>query len=273
MGSRLPTSPSPPSASKMSKIGINGFGRIGRLVLRAAVEKGATVVAINDPFIPLDYMVYMFKYDSTHGRFQGEVKHDGEFLYVNGAKIHVFGERDPANINWASAGAEYVVESTGVFTTTEKASAHAKNGAKKIIISAPSADAPMYVMGVNHEKYDPSQQVVSNASCTTNCLAPLAKVIHDNFGIVEGLMTTVHAVTATQKTVDGPSNKAWRDGRGAAQNIIPASTGAAKAVGKVIPELNGKLTGMAFRVPTPNVSVVDLTCRLKKGASMDQICA
>merc|ERR1712012_984830 len=257
--------------SNMSKIGINGFGRIGRLVLRSAIAKGAQVVAINDPFIPLDYMVYMFKYDSTHGRFQGEVKHDGEFLYVNGAKIHVFGERDPANINWASAGAEYVVESTGVFTTTEKASAHAKNGAKKIIISAPSADAPMYVMGVNHEKYDPSQQVVSNASCTTNCLAPLAKVIHDNFGIVEGLMTTVHAVTATQKTVDGPSNKAWRDGRGAAQNIIPASTGAAKAVGKVIPELNGKLTGMAFRVPTPDVSVVDLTVRLEKGASYDTI--
>merc|ERR1711884_435511 len=217
--------------------------------------------------------VYMFKYDSTHGRFQGEVKHDGEFLYVNGAKIHVFGERDPANIKWGDAGAEYIVESTGVFTTTEKASAHAKNGAKKIIISAPSADAPMYVMGVNHEKYDPSQQVVSNASCTTNCLAPLAKVIHDNFGIVEGLMTTVHAVTATQKTVDGPSNKAWRDGRGAAQNIIPASTGAAKAVGKVIPELNGKLTGMAFRVPTPDVSVVDLTVRLDKATTYDDICA
>merc|ERR1711926_57638 len=271
MGSRSPPSPSAPSASKMANIGINGFGRIGRLVLRAAVENGATVVAINDPFIPLDYMVYMFKYDSTHGQFKGEVKEDGKFLYVNGAKIHVFGERDPANINWASAGAEYVVESTGVFTTTEKASAHAKNGAKKIIISAPSADAPMYVMGVNHEKYDPSQQVVSNASCTTNCLAPLAKVIHDNFGIVEGLMTTVHAVTATQKTVDGPSNKAWRDGRGAAQNIIPASTGAAKAVGKVIPELNGKLTGMAFRVPTPDVSVVDLTVRLAKPATYDEI--
>merc|ERR1712156_595226 len=203
---QIPATSSRTNPSTMSKIGINGFGRIGRLVLRSAIAKGAQVVAINDPFIPLDYMVYMFKYDSTHGRFQGEVKHDGEFLYVNGAKIHVFGECDPANINWASAGAEYVVESTGVFTTTEKASAHAKNGAKKIIISAPSADTPMYVMGVNHEKYDPSQQVVSNASCSTNCLAPLAKVIHDNFGIVEGLMTTVHAVTATQKTVDGPSN-------------------------------------------------------------------
>merc|ERR1711993_4464 len=255
----------------MSKIGINGFGRIGRLVLRSAVAKGAQVVAINDPFIPLDYMVYMFKYDSTHGKFTGEVKQDGEFLYVNGAKIIVFGERDPGNIKWGDAGAEYIVESTGVFTTTDKAGVHLNNGAKKVIISAPSADAPMYVMGVNNEKYDPAQSVVSNASCTTNCLAPLAKVINDNFGIVEGLMTTVHAVTATQKTVDGPSGKAWRDGRGAAQNIIPAATGAAKAVGKVIPELNGKLTGMAFRVPTPNVSVVDLTCRLQKGASMDEI--
>eukprot|EP00088_Acartia_fossae_P062570 TRINITY_DN7566_c0_g1_i1.p1 TRINITY_DN7566_c0_g1~~TRINITY_DN7566_c0_g1_i1.p1 ORF type:complete len:333 (+),score=85.55 TRINITY_DN7566_c0_g1_i1:58-1056(+) len=257
----------------MSKIGINGFGRIGRLVLRAAIEKGAMVVAINDPFIPLDYMVYMFKYDSTHGQFKGEVKEDGKFLYVNGNKITVFNERDPANINWASAGAEYIVESTGVFTTTDKALAHTKGGAKKVIISAPSADAPMFVMGVNHEKYDKSLQVVSNASCTTNCLAPLAKVINDNYGIIEGLMTTVHAVTATQKTVDGPSGKLWRDGRGAAQNIIPASTGAAKAVGKVIPELNGKLTGMAFRVPTPDVSVVDLTVRLNKEASYEQICA
>jgi len=254
------------------KIGINGFGRIGRLVLRAAVSKGATVVAINDPFISLDYMVYMFKYDSTHGQFKGEVKEDGKFLYVNGTKITVFNERDPAAINWASAGAEYVVESTGVFTTTDKALAHAKGGAKKVIISAPSADAPMFVMGVNHEKYDPSLQVVSNASCTTNCLAPIAKVINDNFGLVEGLMTTVHAVTATQKTVDGPSGKDWRGGRGAGQNIIPSSTGAAKAVGKVIPELNGKLTGMAFRVPTPDVSVVDLTVRLAKEASYQQIC-
>jgi len=256
----------------MSKIGINGFGRIGRLVLRAAVAKGAQVVAVNDPFIPLDYMVYMFKYDSTHGRFTGEVKHDGTFLYVNGNKITVFNEKDPANIDWASAGAEYIVESTGVFTTIEKAGVHLNKGAKKVVISAPSADAPMYVVGVNHEKYDPSQHVVSNASCTTNCLAPLAKVINDNFGILEGLMTTVHAVTATQKTVDGPSNKNWRDGRGAGQNIIPASTGAAKAVGKVIPELNGKLTGMAFRVPTPDVSVVDLTVRLSKEATYQEIC-
>jgi len=257
----------------MSKIGINGFGRIGRLVLRAAVEKGATVVAINDPFIPLDYMVYMFKYDSTHGQFKGEVKEDGKFLYVNGNKITVFNERDPAAINWASAGAEYVVESTGVFTTTDKALAHTKGGAKKVVISAPSADAPMFVMGVNEEKYDNSLQVVSNASCTTNCLAPLAKVINDKYGINEGLMTTVHATTATQKTVDGPSGKDWRGGRGAAQNIIPASTGAAKAVGKVIPELNGKLTGMAFRVPTADVSVVDLTVRLNKEASYEEICA
>merc|ERR1711931_219541 len=271
MGSRLPTSPSAPSASKMSNIGINGFGRIGRLVPRAAVENGATVVAINDPFTPLDYMVYMFKYDSTHGQFKGEVKEDGKYLYVNGNKITVFNERDPANINWSSAGAEYVVEATGVFTTTEKAMAHTKGGAKKVIISAPSADAPMFVMGVNHEKYDPSLQIVSNASCTTNCLAPLAKVIHDKYGILEGLMTTIHAVTATQKTVDGPSGKDWRGGRGAAQNIIPSSTGAAKAVGKVIPDLNGKLTGMAFRVPTPDVSVVDLTVRIKKKATYDDI--
>merc|ERR1712212_1403312 len=273
MGSRSPPSPSAPSASKMANIGINGFGRIGRLVLRAAVENGVTVVAINDPFIPLDYMVYMFKYDSTHGQFKGEVKEDGTHLYVNGNKITVFNERDPANISWSSAGAEYVVEATGVFTTTEKAMAHTKGGAKKVIISAPSADAPMFVMGVNHEKYDPSLQIVSNASCTTNCLAPLAKVIHDKYGILEGLMTTIHAVTATQKTVDGPSGKDWRGGRGAAQNIIPSSTGAAKAVGKVIPELNGKLTGMAFRVPTPDVSVVDLTVRLAKEASYEEICA
>merc|ERR1711962_1381533 len=264
-------SPSAPSASKMANIGINGFGRIGRLVLRAAVENGATVVAINDPFIPLDYMVYMFKYDSTHGQFKGEVKEDGTHLYVNGNKITVFNERDPANISWSSAGAEYIVESTGVFTSTEKASMHMSGGAKKVIISAPSPDAPMFVMGVNHEKYDPGLKVVSNASCTTNCLAPLAKVIHDNYGILEGLMTTVHATTATQKTVDGPSGKDWRGGRGAQQNIIPSSTGAAKAVGKVIPKLDGKLTGMAFRVPTTDVSVVDLTVRLEKECSYDDI--
>jgi glyceraldehyde 3-phosphate dehydrogenase len=255
----------------MSKIGINGFGRIGRLVLRAAVDKGASVVAVNDPFINVEYMVYLFKFDSTHGRFKGTVSAENGFLVVNGQKIHVFSERDPKDIKWASAGAEYIVESTGVFTTIEKASIHMNGGAKKVIISAPSADAPMFVCGVNLDSYDPKMTVVSNASCTTNCLAPLAKVIHDNFEIVEGLMTTVHATTATQKTVDGPSGKLWRDGRGAGQNIIPAATGAAKAVGKVIPALNGKLTGMAFRVPTPNVSVVDLTVRLGKPAPYDVI--
>lgn len=255
----------------MSKIGINGFGRIGRLVLRAAVDKGAQVVAVNDPFIGLDYMVYLFKFDSTHGRFKGTVAAEGGFLVVNGQKITVFSERDPKDIKWASAGAEYVVESTGVFTTIEKASTHLAGGAKKVIISAPSADAPMFVCGVNLDKYDPSMKVVSNASCTTNCLAPLAKVINDNFEIIEGLMTTVHATTATQKTVDGPSGKLWRDGRGAQQNIIPAATGAAKAVGKVIPALNGKLTGMAFRVPVANVSVVDLTVRLGKPAPYELI--
>lgn len=257
----------------MVKIGINGFGRIGRLVLRAAIAKGVEVTAINDPFIDVTYMVYMVKYDSTHGRFNGEIKEEGGVLVVNGQKIQVYQERDPTSIPWAKNGVDVVVESTGVFTTTEKAKAHLgeANGAKRVVITAPSADAPMFVMGVNHDKFDKSMQVISNASCTTNCLAPLAKVINDQFGIEEGLMTTVHAVTATQKTVDGVSSKAWRDGRGANQNIIPASTGAAKAVGKVIPELNGKLTGMAFRVPTPDVSVVDLTCRLKKGASYDEI--
>lgn len=254
------------------KIGINGFGRIGRLVLRAALEKGGVdVVAVNDPFIELDYMVYMFKYDSTHGRFKGEVKAEGGALVVNGKKIAVYNKMKPTEIPWGSEGAHYVVESTGVFTTLEKAKAHIEAGAKKVVISAPSADAPMYVMGVNEEKYSKGENIISNASCTTNCLAPLAKVIDDNFGIEEGLMTTVHACTATQKTVDGPSSKAWRDGRGAAQNIIPASTGAAKAVGKVIPNLNGKLTGMAFRVPVADVSVVDLTCRLKKPASYEEI--
>jgi len=255
----------------MSKIGINGFGRIGRLVLRAALIKGAEVVAVNDPFIALDYMVYMFKYDSTHGVYKGEVKAEGGNLVVDGKSIKVFNEMKPENIQWASAGAEYVVESTGVFTTLASANAHFKGGAKKVVISAPSADAPMFVMGVNEDKYSKDMTVVSNASCTTNCLAPIAKVLHDKFGILEGLMTTVHATTATQKTVDGPSAKDWRGGRGAGQNIIPSSTGAAKAVGKVIPDLNGKLTGMAFRVPTPDVSVVDLTVRLAKECSYDDI--
>ncbi|EIE81131.1 hypothetical protein G6F46_005356 [Rhizopus delemar] len=252
--------------------GINGFGRIGRIVLRASLDNpNVNVVAINDPFIDLDYMVYMFKYDSTHGRFKGTVeKKDGK-LVVNGQSISVYTERDPAKIPWGQDGADYVVESTGVFTTVQAASAHLQGGAKKVIISAPSADAPMFVCGVNLEKYTSDLTVISNASCTTNCLAPLAKVIHDNYGILEGLMTTVHATTATQKTVDGPSNKDWRGGRGAGANIIPSSTGAAKAVGKVIPELNGKLTGMSFRVPTPDVSVVDLTVRLEKPASYDEI--
>ncbi|HHY81497.1 MAG TPA: type I glyceraldehyde-3-phosphate dehydrogenase [Clostridiales bacterium] len=256
----------------MIKVGINGFGRIGRLVFRASLAyPDVQVVGINDPFIDLDYMVYMLKYDSVHGRFKGEVKAENGKLVVNGREISVYASMKPEEINWSECGAEYIVESTGVFTTTEKASAHFAGGAKKVVISAPSADAPMFVMGVNHDKYTKDMKVVSNASCTTNCLAPLAKVIHENFGIVEGLMTTVHATTATQKTVDGPSKKDWRGGRAAAANIIPSSTGAAKAVGKVIPELNGKLTGMAFRVPTIDVSVVDLTCRLEKGATYDEI--
>ncbi|MCO5606846.1 hypothetical protein L7F22_061037 [Adiantum nelumboides] len=255
------------------KLGINGFGRIGRLVLRAALgRKDIEVVAVNDPFIDAKYMAYMFKYDSTHGVYKEDIKViDESTLEINGHSIKVFGKRDPAEIPWGNAGADYVVEASGVFTTTDKASAHLKGGAKKVIISAPSADAPMFVMGVNEGAYKPEMQIVSNASCTTNCLAPLAKVVHQEFGILAGLMTTVHATTATQKTVDGPSGKDWRGGRGAGQNIIPSSTGAAKAVGKVLPELNGKLTGMAFRVPTPNVSVVDLTCRLEKGASYDDI--
>nr|UAT87935.1 glyceraldehyde-3-phosphate dehydrogenase [Ganoderma sp. TQC-2021a] len=216
-------------------------------------------------------MVYMFKYDSVHGRFKGTIEAKDNKLYVEGKAISVFGEKDPASINWAGVGAEYIVESTGVFTTIDKASAHLKGGAKKVIISAPSADAPMFVCGVNLDQYDSKYQVISNASCTTNCLAPLAKVINDNFGIVEGLMTTVHSTTATQRTVDGPSMKDWRGGRAVAANIIPSSTGAAKAVGKVIPSLNGKLTGMAFRVPTIDVSVVDLVVRLEKEASYDEI--
>ena len=253
------------------RIGINGFGRIGRLAFRAAAKnKNVEVVGIND-LLDLDYMAYMLKYDSTHGRFDGEIEVASDGLIVNGNKIRVTAERDPANLKWDAIGAEYVIESTGLFLEDAKARKHIEAGAKKVIMSAPSKDAtPMFVMGVNHETYA-GQDIVSNASCTTNCLAPMAKVINDNFGIIEGLMTTVHAATATQKTVDSPSLKDWRGGRGAGQNIIPSGTGAAKAVGKVIPDLNGKLTGMAFRVPTPNVSVVDLTCRLEKGASYDVI--
>ena len=256
------------------KIGINGFGRIGRLVFRAAIDQPETfeVVGINDPFIDLDYMVYMVKYDTMHGKFSGTVETKNGKLVVNGKRISVFASSSPAEIPWAKCGAEYVVESTGVFTTTEKAQAHLAAGAKKVVISAPSADAPMFVMGVNQDKYTTDMNVVSNASCTTNCLAPLAKVVNDNFGIVEGLMTTVHSTTATQKTVDGTSKKDWRGGRAASGNIIPSSTGAAKAVGKVIPELNGKLTGMSFRVPTLDVSVVDLTVNLAKSTTYEEIC-
>jgi glyceraldehyde 3-phosphate dehydrogenase len=254
------------------KVGINGFGRIGRIVFRNAVEHDdVEVVAVNDPFIEPKYAEYMLKYDSTHGNFKGTISVSGSDLIVNGKTVKFYTERDPAAIPWKDTGAEYIVESTGVFTTTEKAGAHLKGGAKRVIISAPSADAPMYVMGVNEKTYDGKAQVISNASCTTNCLAPLAKVVHDNFTIIEGLMTTIHSYTATQKTVDGPSSKDWRGGRGAAQNIIPSSTGAAKAVGKVIPDLNGKLTGMSMRVPTSNVSVVDLTVRLEKPASYEDI--
>jgi len=241
-------------------------------VLRnALLDDRVKVVAVNDPFIDLEYMVYMFKYDSVHGRFKGKVETRDGKLIVDGLSITVFQERDPANIQWGSVGADYVVESSGVFTTVDKASAHLKGGAKKVIISAPSADAPMFVVGVNLDAYDSKYTVISNASCTTNCLAPLAKVINDKFGIVEGLMSTIHATTATQKTVDGPSNKDWRGGRAVNGNIIPSSTGAAKAVGKVIPALNGKLTGLAFRVPTNDVSVVDLVVRLEKSASYDEI--
>lgn len=253
-------------------IGINGFGRIGRLVLRVALSRpDIKVVAINDPFIAPDYASYMFKYDSTHGRFDGEVTSKDDSLVIDGQSIKVFGERDPAAIPWGKAGVDYVIESTGVFTTLEGANKHIEGGAKKVIITAPSSDAPMFVVGVNHEKYTADLNIVSNASCTTNCLAPLAKVVNDAFGIEEGLMTTVHSITATQKTVDGPSHKDWRGGRTASGNIIPSSTGAAKAVGKVIPELNGKLTGMSLRVPTVDVSVVDLTVRLKKAATYEEI--
>lgn len=253
-------------------IGINGFGRIGRLVLRIALQRSdIKVVAVNDPFIAPDYAAYMFKYDSTHGRFKGEVTSKDGALVIDGQSIKVFGEKDPASIPWGKAGVDYVIESTGVFTTTEGAQKHIDGGAKKVVITAPSSDAPMFVVGVNEQKYTPDLKIVSNASCTTNCLAPLAKVINDKFGIEEGLMTTVHSITATQKTVDGPSHKDWRGGRTASGNIIPSSTGAAKAVGKVIPELNGKLTGMSLRVPTVDVSVVDLTVRLKKSATYEEI--
>ncbi len=255
------------------KVGINGFGRIGRLVFRAAVNNPEIeIVGINDLITP-DYMAYMLKYDTIHGRFEGTVDYTENSLIVNGKSIRVTAEKDPANLKWNEVGAEYVVESTGLFLTKEKAAGHIAAGAKHVVMSAPSKDdTPMFVMGVNNESYTSDMQFVSNASCTTNCLAPIAKVLHDNFGITDGLMTTVHSITATQKTVDGVSMKDWRGGRGASYNIIPSSTGAAKAVGKVIPSLNGKLTGMSMRVPTLDVSVVDLTVNLEKPASYDEIC-
>ncbi len=257
----------------MIKIGINGFGRIGRLVFRAAADRSdVQIVGIND-LIDIDYMAYMLKYDSTHGIFDGNIQVKDGQLIVDGNAIRVTSERDPANLKWSEVGAEYVVDSTGLFLTKESAKGHLAAGAKKVVMSAPSKDdTPMFVMGVNNAKYTNDMDFVSNASCTTNCLAPIAKVLNDNWGIDEGLMTTIHATTATQKTVDGPSMKDWRGGRGAGQNIIPSSTGAAKAVGKVIPELNGKLTGMSFRVPTPDVSVVDLTGALQKEATYEEVC-
>ena len=257
----------------MIKVGINGFGRIGRLVMRASLERdNVDVVAINDPFIDLEYMKYMLTYDTIHGKLNKEIKVEDGALVVDGKKILVYNIKDPNEIPWKDSGAEYIVESSGVFASYEGASAHLTGGAKKVVISAPAKDnTPMFVVGVNEDKYTKDMAVVSNASCTTNCLAPLAKVVHEKFGIEEGLMTTVHSVTATQKTVDGPSKKDWRGGRAATYNIIPSSTGAAKAVGKVIPELNGKLTGMSFRVPTLDVSVVDLTCRLKTPAKYEEI--
>ncbi len=258
----------------MIKIGINGFGRIGRLVFRASLSHPEVeVVSINDLITP-DYMAYMLKYDTVHGKFEGTVDYTDHSIIVNGKEIRVTCEKNPADLKWDEAGAEYIVESTGLFLTQEKAAGHIAAGAKKVVMSAPSKDAtPMFVMGVNNKTYTKDMQFVSNASCTTNCLAPIAKVLHDTFGITDGLMTTVHATTGSQKTVDGPSAKDWRGGRGAAFNIIPSSTGAAKAVGKVIPELNGKLTGMAFRVPTADVSVVDLTVNLAKPATYEEICA
>lgn len=257
------------------KVGINGFGRIGRLVLRAAVERpeDIVVVAVNDPFISPDYMVYQFTHDSVHGSFKGEVTSKGSNLIINGKSIAVYQERNPQDIPWGEQGVEYVAEATGIFTSLSKANSHLSGAkpAKKVFISAPSDDAPMFVMGVNHEKYTSDLKIVSNASCTTNALAPIAKVLHEKFGIVEGLMTTCHSVTATQLTVDGPAKKNWRDGRAAYSNIIPSSTGAAKAVGKVIPELNGLLTGIALRVPTVNVSIVDLTVKLSKATNYESI--
>ncbi|MDR1131481.1 MAG: type I glyceraldehyde-3-phosphate dehydrogenase [Oscillospiraceae bacterium] len=256
---------------KKIKVGINGFGRIGRLVFRAGLDnENIEFVGVNDMIGP-DYMAYMLRYDTVHGRFRGEVGHTDKAILVNGRTIPVFSEKDPGKLPWGEVGADFVVESTGLFTTTEKAGAHLAAGAKKVVISAPSSDAPMFVMGVNHKSYTPDMKVVSNASCTTNCLAPLAKVVNDRFGIESGLMTTVHATTATQRTVDGPSVKDWRGGRAASGNIIPSSTGAAKAVGKVIPELSGKLTGMSLRIPTLDVSVVDLTANLKTATSYDEI--
>lgn len=256
------------------RIGINGFGRIGRLVFRAGLERGnIEFTAINDPFIDSDYMAYMLEHDSAHGSFKGRVESSGGQLIVNGRKIAIFGEKEPGAIPWSGAGAEYIVESTGVFTRTGAAEPHLQGDVKKVIITGPSVDAPMFVMGVNHTSYKSDMTIVSNASCTTNCLAPLAKVINDRFGIVEGLMTTIHAATATQKTVDGPSKKDWRAGRSVIGNIIPATTGAAKAVGQVIPELNGKLTGISMRVPIIDVSVVDMTARLSAAASYEDICA
>ncbi len=258
----------------MIKIGINGFGRIGRLVFRAVHEKpDVEVVGIND-LLDVDYIAYLLKYDSTHGMFEGDVEVKDGMLVVDGQTIRVTSERNPADLKWGEVDAEYVVESTGLFLTKEKAQGHIDAGAKKVVMSAPSKDdTPMFVMGVNQTSYSPDMQFVSNASCTTNCLAPVTKVLHDNFGVIEGLMTTVHSVTATQLTVDGPSHKDWRGGRGAYQNIIPSSTGAAKAVGKVIPSLNGKLTGMSLRVPTADVSVVDLTARLEKETTYEEVCA
>ena len=256
----------------MIKIGINGFGRIGRLAFRVATQReNVQVVGIND-LLDVDYLAYMLKYDSVHGRFDGEVEVKDGKLIVNGNEVRITAERNPEDLKWDEIGAEYVIDATGIFTTKEKAGLHLKAGAKKVVISAPSADAPMYVMGVNHKELTAEENVFSNASCTTNCLAPIAKVLHDNFGITDGLMTTIHATTATQKTVDGPSLKDWRGGRAAIHNIIPSSTGAAKAVGKVIPSLNGKLTGMSFRVPTMDVSVVDLTVNLAKSVSYEDVC-